>query len=237
MKIVQLLILLAIGLSVHSCGNEAPPVNEPTPVDQQETPATQPATPEDNDTGFKADYKDQDRLVWQRPEMIMNLLGNGDMSEKVVADVGAGTGFFALRLAQRVNKVIALDIDPHFIDYLDSVKVMQLSEDMQPKLEARLTPRDHAELLDEEIDAALIVNTFMYIEDKVNYLRKLKNGLAEGGRVVIVDFKRKRTPFGPPAELRLPLYMAENQLSEAGYTNIRTDDRSLDYQYIVIAEK
>ena len=114
---------------------------------------------------------------------------------------------------------------------------MQLSEDMQPKLEARLTPRDRPNLQDQEVNAVLIVNTFMYIEDKVDYLRKLKNSLAAGGRVVIVDFKRKRTPFGPPAELRLPLYMAESQLYEAGYSNIQTDDRSLDYQYIVIAEK
>ncbi len=217
----------------HKNSNSNSLVEEPT---QKES---QPPQPSNDKTGIKEDYRGSDRLGWQRPDKIINLLiKEGDkLEDKTVADIGAGTGYFTLRLAPKVNKVIALDIDPNFITYLDSIKTLQLPADVQPRLETRLTPRDRPELEDNEVDAVLIVNTFMFIENKTEYLTKLKNALTKNGRLVILDFKRKKTPFGPPSDLRIPLYEAEELLYKAGYRNIITDDRTLDFQYILIAEK
>jgi SAM-dependent methyltransferase len=160
------------------------------------------------------------------------------MNDKTIVDIGAGTGFFAIRVTPSAQKVIALDIDQRFLDIIDSTKVADLPAEYQGRLETRLTPRDSPNLRANEADGVLIVNTFMYIENKLEYLQKLKPCLKHGGRLVIVDFKRKRTEIGPlPRERRAPLYEVEDLLYEAGYRNIQAIDTELNYQYIVIAEK
>ena len=52
---------------------------------------------------------------------------------------------------------------------------------------------------------------------------------------MIVDFKKKLSPIGPPQEERLSLADVEQDLIKAGYKLIVSDDTSLDYQYIIIA--
>lgn len=185
--------------------------------------------------GIAEDYTNTNRVIWQKPDMIIDLLG--DVTGKTVADIGAGTGFFALRLAPKAKKVIAIDIDQRFVDYLDSVKVLELPERIQPRLEPRLASPNDPNLKAGEADIVIIVNTFMYIQDKVAYLTTLQKGMSKGGKLLIVDFKRKRTPLGPPAEIRIPIHIVEEALYEAGYRNIVANDTALDYQYIVTAEK
>ncbi len=198
-----------------------------------------PEQPEPTDveagSGVTEDYSNTYREIWQKPDLVLQLLGG--LKGKTVADIGAGSGFFTFRMVESADKVVAIDVDPRFTSYLDSVKVRRLPENQQSKLETRLTTPDSPALEQEEVDMVVIVNTFMYIENHVSYLKKLKNGLKEGGKLLIIDFKKKRTPVGPPSDLRQPLFVIENELYEAGYKNIVTNDTALDYQYIVIAEK
>lgn len=185
--------------------------------------------------GVEEDYTNTNRVIWQKPDLILKLLGN--LEGKTVADIGAGTGFFALRMASKASKVIAIDIDPRFTTYLDSVKVLELPEKLQSHLETRLGEPNNPHLKPEEADVIIIVNTFMYIRDQEAYLDTIKKGLKKDGRLLIVDFKKKRTPVGPPAEIRTDLYSVEKALYDAGYRKITTNDTALDFQYIVIATK
>lgn len=185
--------------------------------------------------GFTEDYVSTNRVLWQKPEMVINLLG--DLENKTVADIGAGRGYFALRMAAKAQKVIAVDIDPRFINYVDSIKTRELPPETQPRLETRLATPDDPNLNPEEVDIVLIVNTYMYIKNRVDYLKTLKEGIKPGGTLLIIDFKKKRTPIGPPSQYRIPLYQVEEDLYEAGYTNVRTNDTALDYQYLIMAEK
>ncbi|MCB0569025.1 MAG: class I SAM-dependent methyltransferase [Phaeodactylibacter sp.] len=191
------------------------------------------AMPKPQSPGIDSDYVNTNRVIWQKPEVVINLLGN--LQNKTVADIGAGTGFFAFRLAQKAKKVIAIDIDPRFINYLDSVRVLELPEQYQKHLETRLARADDPQLQPNEADVVIIVNTFMYIKNQIQYLENLKKGITPGGLLLIIDFKKKRTPLGPPSEIRVPLFQVEDQLYQAGYTNIQTNDTALDYQYIVTA--
>lgn len=185
--------------------------------------------------GITEDYENTDRVIWQKPDLIIDWLG--DLSGKTIADIGAGTGFFALRLVPQAKKVIAIDIDQRFVDYLDSIKVLELPENLQSRLEARLASPANPNLKPNEADIVLIVNTFMYIGNRIEYLRTLQKGMTKGGRLIIVDFKKKRTPIGPPSEMRLPIHEVEEALYTAGFQNISTNDTALDYQYFVMAEK
>lgn len=185
--------------------------------------------------GFGADYESQNRVIWQKPEMVLDMMG--DLKEKTVADIGAGTGHFALRLAKKAKKVIAIDIDEKFTEYIDSIKVMELPDQFHDRLVTRLSSENDPNLQENELDVAVIVNTYMYVGNRVNWMEKVLNGLKPGGKVIVIDFKRKKTPVGPPAQYRVPLYKAEEEMEKAGLVNVQTNDSALDYQYILIGEK
>lgn len=190
-------------------------------------------TPSD---GIKEDYINTNRVLWQKPEMIIELMGN--IEDKVIADLGAGgRGFFSLRLAPRAKKVIALDTDAQAVKSLDTIRQLQLPESVQPRLEIRLTPADQPNLEEDEVDIVFMSNVYIYLPDRIEYMKNLRTSLKDSGKVMIVDFKKKKTPIGPNSSFRVPLYIVEQELAEAGYQNIKTNDTALDYQYIIIAEK
>ena len=162
----------------------------------------------------------------------------GDISDKVIADIGAGSGYFARRLAHKAKHVIAIEIDPQFIEFMDSIKRVELPQELQDRFETRLAEPTNSHLKPGEADIVLLVNTYIYIQDKEAYLRHLLEVLPEGGRLVIVDFKKKKIPLEtPPQSLRMPLYALEHQLESAGFKTYTSYDAILDYQYILIAQK
>lgn len=181
---------------------------------------------------LRQDWESRDRLVWQKPEMVIKRLG--DLSQKTVADLGAGTGFFAFRLVPIAKKTIALDIDPRFITFMDSAK-KEMNSELRSRFEARLVDVDDAKLKKGEVDAVIIVNTYMYISNRVAYMQRLRQGISKGGMVLIVDYKEKNIPVGPPTNTKVPLSVVEKELKQAGFKNIKSDDTSLDYQYIITA--
>jgi SAM-dependent methyltransferase len=217
---------------------------ETTPDAGTETPTSDTANrvpaADDGDTAsiqnLLQQYDPPGRVVWQKPEVVIGKMG--DLSTKVVADIGAGSGFFSRRLAQQAKKVIAVELDERFIQFMDSIKLVELKPEYQTRFETRLATPTDSKLRPGEVDIVLVVNTYIYIQDRTAYLKHLLNVLPEGGKIIIVDFKKKRMPINyPPADIRLELYEVENELEEAGFSNFESDDCSLDYQYIVMAEK
>lgn len=179
-----------------------------------------------------ADFESKERLAWQKPDFIINLFG--DISNKIVADLGAGTGFFSFRLVRAAKKVIALDIDKRYLSFMDSLKV-ELPKNLQPRFETREVGEHDAHLKAQEVDAVLIVNTYMYISNRIEYMKKLKQGISKQGSVIIVDYKDKNLPVGPPVEIKVPLRIVEAELRAAGFKIQSADDATLEYQYIVKA--
>ncbi len=185
-----------------------------------------------NKSGADDEYSNKERLIWQKPEMVINRLGN--LMTKTVVDLGAGSGFFSFKLIPKAKKVIALDIDDRFIRFMDSLK-NDLPPNLKPNFETRLVEPDNAHLQPSEADAVIIVNTYMYINDRVNYMRRLKNGIAKGGTVLIVDYKETELPVGPSTDIKVAMTTVQNELKKAGYSNIVSDNTSLQYQYIITA--
>ena len=185
--------------------------------------------------GLQEDYLHTNRVIWQKPEVVINLLG--DISDKTIADIGAGSGFFSLRLAPLAKKVIAIDIEPKFVQYLDSIRHIELSPEIAARLEPRLAKAQDARLQPDEVDVVLIVNTYMYIDKRVEYLKRLSNGIRPNGKILIIDFKKKRTSLGPKMEIRVPQFQVEEELEKAGFRILQSNDTALDYQYILLAEK
>lgn len=175
------------------------------------------------------------RAIWQKPGLVIEKLG--DVSDKTIADIGAGTGYFSFKLAYKAKKVIAVEIEPELLRYIDSSKV-KLPVDKRNRIETRLAKPDDPNLKPEEADIILIINTIAYIKDIPNYLQTLKKGLKKDGQIMVIDYKMKMLPINaPPKSERIYLDKLEEMFIAAGYKIIKTDDTSLDYQYIIKVQK
>ena len=175
------------------------------------------------------------RDIWQKPGIVINKLG--DLKGKVVADIGAGPyGFFTFQIANKseVKKIIAIDIDKEAVQSIETTKII-LSEDVRNRIETRLVESHDPKLSPGEADIVLIVNTYTYFDNPEAYLKNVKKGIAADGKLVIIDFKKRNTPVGPPINYRTAIGKVEQDLMKAGYTNIESDDQTLEYQYIIIA--
>jgi SAM-dependent methyltransferase len=239
MKKIYLAILsfsLALLLSACKSDSSNGPENEMPNSDTTHRDAPQDEKDTASIQNLLKQYDPPGRVVWQKPEVVIGMMG--DLSKKTVADIGAGSGFFSRRLAQQAKKVIAVELDERFIHFMDSIKLVELKPEYQSRFETRLATPTDSKLKPGEADIVLIVNTYIYIQDRIAYLKHLLSVLPEGGKIIIVDFKKKRMPINyPPVDVRLELFEVENELEEAGFSNFESDDCSLDYQWVVMAEK
>jgi 2-polyprenyl-3-methyl-5-hydroxy-6-metoxy-1,4-benzoquinol methylase len=177
-----------------------------------------------------ARFEDPSRAQWQKPEKVVASLG--PLDGKAVADIGAGTGYFSFPISKKAAKVIAIDIDQRFLDYIDHKKQ---SQKIGANIETRLTTPDSPGLKTREADVVLIVDTFHHIEHRIEYLKKLKKCLRKDGLLVIIDFKKMKTPPGPQVELRLGEKQVESELKSAGFTIVSANSEMLSYQYVIKA--
>jgi ubiquinone/menaquinone biosynthesis C-methylase UbiE len=120
----------------------------------------------------------------------------------VVADVGAGPGYFSLRLARAVGPrghVYAVDPEPAILDVLRTRVAAARVANVTPVLGSAgdpLLPRGRCSL-------ALLTNTYHHFADGPAVLRRIARGLRPGGRLVNIDFDKRETPVGPPVDHRV----------------------------------
>jgi hypothetical protein len=119
---------------------------------------------------------------------------------------------------------------------MDSVRV-RLDDRYRDRFETRLAKPDDPLLKPEEADAVVLVNTYGYIGNRIQYLKTLWKGMAPGGRLLIIDFKKNNLPIGPPDEYKVALNQVQRELITSGFTIDKIDQAALDYQYIVLAQK
>lgn len=229
-----LLFLTTMSLLALACGKEQKNAPSETPAP---TRSAVPVKAENTDANFEQladDKESKDRAIWQKPEMVISMLG--DLKGKTVADIGAGTGYFAFRLLPKAEKVVALDIDERFIAFMDSMK-LRLPEKYRSRFEPRLTQPDNPQLQPNEADAVIIVNTYGYIGNRTAYLRKVWLGMSPGAKLLIIDFKKNKLPVGPPDQFKVASSQVERELVSVGFDVEKNDRETLDYQYIILATK
>ena len=174
-----------------------------------------------------------DRDLWQRPDQVMDAMGIADAS--VVADIGAGSGWFTIRLARRVGSqglVYAEDVQPEMINAvtrrvqregLTNVRAVR-GQNSDPKLPAG------------SLDAALVVDAYHEVEDRVTMLANLARALKPQGRIGVVDFRLDGTGPGPSPEERVSPDVVVKDAAKAGLRLVR-QEAFLPYQYFLIFGK
>jgi ubiquinone/menaquinone biosynthesis C-methylase UbiE len=159
--------------------------------------------------------EDPGRDVWQLPDDVVRAL---DLKrDELVADIGAGTGYFSRRIARRVAKVYAVDID---------ARLLEIAKKNGPaNVETVLATADGPKLAAGAVDTIFFCDVLHHIENRPAYYRKLARALRPGGRIVDIDFhKDKPTPFGPPAAMRLSAETVARELDAAGFRQTKSLD-------------
>ncbi len=183
---------------------------------------------------FASEYEDPDRSSWQKPDSV--LLKFGNLEGKNIADIGAGAGYFTLRLATKGAFVLAIDIEQNFLEHIEE-QALRIPREITGTIETRITVPESPSLKEKEVEGALIVNTAYFLPDRTNYFKAIFIGLKKGGRLIVVDFKPERTPVAPPDNLWISSGELVNEIKSAGFTIKEVDVKTLPYQYIITAIK
>lgn len=176
-------------------------------------------------------FDDPARDAWQRPDEVLRAM---ELEPSMaVADIGAGTGYFALRLARVLSRgeVIATDLEPEMLRFLAE----RAQREGLTNLRTLQGSAAASGLEAGSVDRILIVNVWHHLADRVAYARDLASALEPGGRLFIVDFQLS-AQRGPPAQMRLAPEAIIAELERAGLS-ASLSSVALPDQYIVVGHR
>ena len=172
-------------------------------------------------------FDDPERDAWQKPHAVLQALAL--RPDAVVADLGAGTGYFSARLANMYPKatVYAVDLEPDMVRYLGERAKREGLANLKPVQAAAGDAR-----LPEKVDLVLLVDVYHHIDARERYFRGLSAALRPEGRVAVIDF-RLDSPEGPPKASRIAPEQVKAELARAGYA-LAEEHKFLARQYFLI---
>lgn len=173
---------------------------------------------------------DPARDAYQKPHEVITALKL--KAGEVIADIGAGSGYFTFRLAHHVGdagRVYAVDVGADMIVHLNRrIRDLKLKN-----VVTVLSAPDDPLLADASVDRFFICDTWHHIENHDRYLALLKKMLRPGGQIVMVDFKREPTPMGPPMEMRIDRADLVKEMAANGF-KVAAERTFLPYQYFLV---
>ncbi len=179
---------------------------------------------------YIAEQESPDRAAWQKPEEVLDALSIAP--GQTVCDIGAGPGYFALRVAKRVGptgRVFAVDVEPKILDVLRARIEKAGARNVTPVLaladDPLLPPR--------ACDLVLIVDAYHHFPDRPSYLRRLAALMRPRARLVDIDWHKRKTAIGPEESHRVA---REDFLADAEKAGLRltAEPKFLPHQYFLI---
>lgn len=174
-----------------------------------------------------------DRQKWQMPERVLAelKLKNG----MIVADIGAGTGYFARRFAEKIapkGLSIGYDINPAMVEFMqrDASK-----RNLTANYRAQLIQSRNPVLEKQHYDLVFFCNTYQYLENRAAYFRSLAESLKPKGRIVVIDFiKLEKTDeeSGEVPENLVDRNTVKREFKQAGF-RLKRDLKFLPSQYFL----
>lgn len=161
-----------------------------------------------------------ERDSWQKPDEVLARMSlkKGD----VVADIGAGTGYFTRRFAKAVapdGRVTGFDSEPNMVVYLkNDAKRLGYSNYHA----ARVDPKQ-PEIPGGAFNVLFMCNTYHHVVDRVPFLKAIARGLRPGGRIIVLDQKME-VKEGPPKRFRIEKKMLISEFAAAGFEPVKDED-------------
>lgn len=166
---------------------------------------------------------DPKRDEWQKPHDVVQSLHL--RADEVIADIGAGTGYFSQRFARHAGKVIAVDIEPKLLEMIKGDKIEKVTGSaVSPNLKPA------------SVDTIFFCNVVHHIDQRPAYWAKVIEALKPGGRVVVLDFHKKPLPVGPGPGMKIDKPDMIREVTAAGLKLSRDLD-FLPYQYFLEFKK
>jgi ubiquinone/menaquinone biosynthesis C-methylase UbiE len=178
---------------------------------------------------YIAALEDPKRDAYQKPHEVMEALAI--KSGELIADIGAGAGYFTLRLAHHVGptgRVYAVDVNPDMIRHLQN----RVRDAGLQNVSTILAPPNDPQL-PQPVDRFVIVDVWHHIEDQTGYLALMKKHLRPGGQVVMIDFHKRDLPVGPPAHMKIAREDLLKQMEANGF-RVAKEHTFLPYQYFLV---
>ena len=174
------------------------------------------------DPAESARLEDPQRLNYMPPGALVSHLGVAE--EMVIADIGAGTGFFALPMATAVGpkgKIYAVDLQAEMLEKLRT----KLAQPQAPRNIVLLRgPSTETNVPTGSCDRVLIANVWHEIDDFSGTLREVARLLKPGGKLAILDWRPEELPPpGPPTDHRMPMEQVKRALENERWLCLSTD--------------
>jgi ubiquinone/menaquinone biosynthesis C-methylase UbiE len=174
--------------------------------------------------------EDPKRDDYQKPHEVIHALNL--KSGEVIADIGAGSGYFTFHLARHVGdkgKVYAVDVSPDMILHINR-RIRELKAN---NVVALLADPDDPLLPDQSVNRFFICEVWHHIDNQAKYLSLMKRMLKPGGEVVMIDFHKKELPVGPPMQMKIAREDVIKRLESNGY-RLTKEHTFLPYQYFLV---
>jgi len=172
-------------------------------------------------------FDDPERDAWQKPHDVIQALAL--KPDAIVADIGAGTGYFSVRLAHMLpqGRVYGVDTEPGMVKHLADRAQREGLKNVTAVAGMPGDPR-----LPEKADLIVLVDVYHHVEDRERYFRQLQKSLKAGGRVAVIDF-RMDSPVGPPKSARIEPDRVKAEMKRAGYA-LAQEHAFLPNQYFLV---
>jgi arsenite methyltransferase len=170
--------------------------------------------------------EDPSRDAWQKPHDVVMALNLKPTD--TIADIGAGTGYFARRFAHHAGKVYAVDVDQ---------KLLAIAgKDAPPNLQTVLATPDDPRLPEHSVDIIFFCDVLHHIDNRAAYYPKLAKALKPGGRIAVIEFYKKEMPIGPPPSMKLSEEEVISEFRNAGFALAKRLN-ILPYQYYLFFDR
>lgn len=179
-----------------------------------------------------AKLNDPRRLEYLNPEIIWMKVSIEN--PELLIEIGAGTGFFALLFSKMMNKgkVYACDISDELLAWMnDNLPAESKGVVIPVKMEESSVPLPGC-----TADLVYMINLHHELEEPLRILEESRRLLKEGGKLMIIDWKREETPEGPPLDIRVAEETIEEQILASGFANV-TKHAVLPYHHFLTCEK
>jgi len=171
----------------------------------------------------------EDRKIWQNPDVVLNAVKIEP--NFTVVDLGCGGGYFTVPLAARAKRVYGIDVQKEMIDYVRT-KIRKLKI---KNVELIVSKPAEIPLESESVDLLLTVNTLHEFDNKERMIKEMRRVVKKGGKLLIVDFMKRETGFGPPVEIRVSKAKAVKFFEAEGFA--LAEKRDLPYHYLLVFVK
>jgi ubiquinone/menaquinone biosynthesis C-methylase UbiE len=174
--------------------------------------------------------EDPKRDAYQKPHEVVHALAL--QPGEVIADIGAGSGYFTFHLARHVGatgKVYAVDVSPEMILHINR----RIRDAKAKNVVSVLAEPDDPLLPEQSVNRFFICNVWHHVANQVKYLSLIKKTLKQGGEVVMIDFHTADIPVGPPPQMKIAREDLISQMERSGF-RVKQEHTFLPYQYFLV---